>query len=399
MKREKKAIFIQEQSQSDDSNYSNGRWTDEEHYLFLVAVKQHGKDWKLIEQVVKTRSSTQARSHAQKVLNDELYSNLDEEIKKFEGILKKAGKKSLEKEKSPLMKSKLEIPNRGSNKREKKEERKVWERNSDIHEKVYSARSIEDLNKNKDEDSSDSEQMDYDSDYSCPEDPNTKLFAIERVIKKKPNRGKKRAKVTTAPTEINNGENRKRKDNIAIQSIASTTNSSSPAKTLPQNIVSFKETNENPSNHIESKNLKENDKVVPNIENGWKQQLTEEDNLSFGHDSKLKLKPKGRGKAKAKNLSIQEIKDEEPQTLKINDNIKVETTQLLNGIQNSEYWKNIQPLIEEFNTNTFDWFFSFNICQNKIERKMTRDEPKLHINCLDSNLILGDEMYPLFNLY
>lgn len=268
MKREKKAIFIQEQSQSDDSNYSNGRWTDEEHYLFLVAVKQHGKDWKLIEQVVKTRSSTQARSHAQKVLNDELYSNLDEEIKKFEGILKKAGKKNLEKEKPQLMKSKLEIPKRGSNKRGKKEERKVLERNSDIHEEVYSAHSIEDLDKNKDKDNSNSEQMDYDSEYSCPEDPNTKLFAIERVIKKKPNRGKKRAKVTTAPTEINNGENRKRKDNIAIQSIASTTNSSSPAKTLPQNIVSFKETSENPSNHIESKNLKENDNVVPKIENG-----------------------------------------------------------------------------------------------------------------------------------
>jgi SHAQKYF class myb-like DNA-binding protein len=53
------------------SNYSTGRWTEKEHYHFLLAVKDHGRDWKKIEQVVKTRSSTQARSHAQKVLKED----------------------------------------------------------------------------------------------------------------------------------------------------------------------------------------------------------------------------------------------------------------------------------------------------------------------------------------
>lgn len=51
-----------------------------EHYLFLLAVKEHGKNWKKIEDFVKTRSSTQARSHAQKVLTDDLMQMLDEEI-------------------------------------------------------------------------------------------------------------------------------------------------------------------------------------------------------------------------------------------------------------------------------------------------------------------------------
>lgn len=43
-----------------------GRWTVEEHFLFLEALKIFGKEWKRVQQHVGTRSSTQARSHAQK---------------------------------------------------------------------------------------------------------------------------------------------------------------------------------------------------------------------------------------------------------------------------------------------------------------------------------------------
>lgn len=44
----------------------HGRWSKEEHFRFLEALKLHGKEWRKVQQHVGTRTSTQARSHAQK---------------------------------------------------------------------------------------------------------------------------------------------------------------------------------------------------------------------------------------------------------------------------------------------------------------------------------------------
>ncbi len=44
----------------------SGRWTMDEHFRFLEALQRFGKEWKRVQQHVGTRSSTQARSHAQK---------------------------------------------------------------------------------------------------------------------------------------------------------------------------------------------------------------------------------------------------------------------------------------------------------------------------------------------
>jgi len=44
----------------------SGRWTMDEHFRFLEALQRFGKEWKRVQQHVCTRSSTQARSHAQK---------------------------------------------------------------------------------------------------------------------------------------------------------------------------------------------------------------------------------------------------------------------------------------------------------------------------------------------
>ncbi len=44
----------------------NGRWKRDEHVRFLEALKIHGKEWRRVQDYVKTRTSTQARSHAQK---------------------------------------------------------------------------------------------------------------------------------------------------------------------------------------------------------------------------------------------------------------------------------------------------------------------------------------------
>ena len=47
-------------------NFNNGRWSDEEHKKFLEGILKYGNEWKKVQKIIKTRSSTQARSHAQK---------------------------------------------------------------------------------------------------------------------------------------------------------------------------------------------------------------------------------------------------------------------------------------------------------------------------------------------
>ena len=51
-----------------EQKFSQGRWTKKEQELFVQALEKFGKDWKKIQDFVITRSSTQARSHAQKYL-------------------------------------------------------------------------------------------------------------------------------------------------------------------------------------------------------------------------------------------------------------------------------------------------------------------------------------------
>ena len=58
-------------SQTDGVGRSkNGRWSLMEHVRFLEALKMYGKNWKKVEEYVATRTSTQARSHAQKFFSN-----------------------------------------------------------------------------------------------------------------------------------------------------------------------------------------------------------------------------------------------------------------------------------------------------------------------------------------
>jgi SHAQKYF class myb-like DNA-binding protein len=56
--------------QDDDLSGSirGGRWTADEHERFLAGFRIHGHKWKRVQQVVRTRSVTQVRTHAQKYL-------------------------------------------------------------------------------------------------------------------------------------------------------------------------------------------------------------------------------------------------------------------------------------------------------------------------------------------
>ena len=44
----------------------NGRWSNNEHAMFLEALNLYGREWKKVAVHIQTRSCAQVRSHAQK---------------------------------------------------------------------------------------------------------------------------------------------------------------------------------------------------------------------------------------------------------------------------------------------------------------------------------------------
>ncbi len=54
---------------SRDPNAVTGRWNKDEHEKFIEAIRRFGKDWKMVEQHIETRTGAQIRSHAQKFFN------------------------------------------------------------------------------------------------------------------------------------------------------------------------------------------------------------------------------------------------------------------------------------------------------------------------------------------
>lgn len=72
--------------------YNQGRWTCYEHFKFLEALKKYGKEWQKVQQHVSTRTSTQARSHAQK-----FFVKLDKKSLTLEEFLKDLDLKEVEK--------------------------------------------------------------------------------------------------------------------------------------------------------------------------------------------------------------------------------------------------------------------------------------------------------------
>jgi len=67
--KKKKAIVAMATAQSATSSNqgeNTGRWTADEHRLFLQGLEQHGKGWKKIASLIKSRTVVQIRTHAQK---------------------------------------------------------------------------------------------------------------------------------------------------------------------------------------------------------------------------------------------------------------------------------------------------------------------------------------------
>lgn len=63
-----RAHFVPSRTRQPSVKKDPGRWTAEEHILFLKGMSLYGKSWKKISEIVKTRSVVQIRTHAQKYL-------------------------------------------------------------------------------------------------------------------------------------------------------------------------------------------------------------------------------------------------------------------------------------------------------------------------------------------
>ena len=63
---QKESILKKESSSNQLIAQRTGRWEKEEHVKFLKGLITYGNDWKMVQKIIKTRSSSQSRSHAQK---------------------------------------------------------------------------------------------------------------------------------------------------------------------------------------------------------------------------------------------------------------------------------------------------------------------------------------------
>ena len=65
---QKKKRKIKKEKNSLSNEANEGRWSNEEHTKFIEAIVKYGKNWKSVQKYVGTRTTAQARSHAQKFL-------------------------------------------------------------------------------------------------------------------------------------------------------------------------------------------------------------------------------------------------------------------------------------------------------------------------------------------
>ncbi|GMI31269.1 hypothetical protein TeGR_g14954, partial [Tetraparma gracilis] len=66
---------------------ATGRWTKQEHLLFLAGLRLHGKEWKRVASHVKTRTVVQTRTHAQKYFQKVQKTTGDEAIPDASGVV------------------------------------------------------------------------------------------------------------------------------------------------------------------------------------------------------------------------------------------------------------------------------------------------------------------------
>ena len=211
-------------------SFENGRWTEKEHYLFLLAVRQHGRDWKKIQEFVKTRSSTQARSHAQKVLKDDPELDLDDEISRLALIYENSGIHEDSSESKVALETICIKPMKGpkGKRKGKRIAKEVTTKKLNEDTPQISVTSSEEYSKDEDYVGEEDYSSEY-SEYCSSEYSNTKLFSIEKV-KRTPKR-KRKAIIRNIPTKIEEIVPQMRKYSVVTSASVKTAPSNSPGKT------------------------------------------------------------------------------------------------------------------------------------------------------------------------
>lgn len=290
-KRMQKATFEEQPRTRKGAKYATGRWTEKEHYLFLLAVRDHGRDWKKIEEYVKSRSSTQARSHAQKVLKDDVVDYLDDEIDKLAEIYDKP----LVQEKKVDSLSSTKTHSQGSvkgakGKRKSKRNRKAKIEKEDINKLLEISKENSILSEKENQSVSIDEEDSIYSEYSYPEESNTKLFSIEKIVKKRNKPGRKRAKVNNTPSVIVTKETlESRKDSVATTSSGSSATAASPANTTTTVVLTPKPKRQKLSNQIALQPQIEENAVVAKHKNGCSDELDQKEVEVDNSETSLKI--------------------------------------------------------------------------------------------------------------
>lgn len=290
-KRMQKATFEEQPRTRKGAKYATGRWTEKEHYLFLLAVRDHGRDWKKIEEYVKSRSSTQARSHAQKVLKDDVMINLDDEIDKLAEIYDKPPVQEKKADNLSPTKAHSQGSAKGAKgKRKSKRNYKAKIEKEDINELLQISKESSVVSVKENQSVSIDDDASIYSDYSYPEDPNTKLFSIEKIVKKRSKPGRKRAKVNNTPSSIVTKETlENRKDSVATTSSGSSATAASPANTATTVVLTPKPKRQKLSNQIALQTQIEENAVVAKHKNGCSDELDKNEVEVVSSETNLKI--------------------------------------------------------------------------------------------------------------
>jgi SHAQKYF class myb-like DNA-binding protein len=74
---------------------NTGRWTSKEHNLFLQGLKLHGKCWKKIAGLIKSRTNVQVSSHVQRYLQELAPSSSTSALRAAAKVVRDAEKKAM----------------------------------------------------------------------------------------------------------------------------------------------------------------------------------------------------------------------------------------------------------------------------------------------------------------